>query len=165
MIIPTLLITVQILAAGVSGPLPDLFPRPELAPEDVVRIQLTALAENDSPYPNAGIEITFRFASPTNKEVTGPLPRFIELVRNPVYSPMIDSRKIEFGESQKLEGRAIVPVYLIGEDGSRAGYVFVLGRHDIEDCERCWMTEAVHRVPIDGSVTGAALRPGTELGI
>ena len=39
-----------------------LTPQPKFTPEKVVRIQLDALANNDKPYQDAGIEIAFRFA-------------------------------------------------------------------------------------------------------
>ena len=35
------------------------FPGPEHGPADVVRIQVQALADNDTPYRNAGIEIAY----------------------------------------------------------------------------------------------------------
>ena len=48
-------------------------PSAEHAPQEVVRIQMEALRYNDEK--NRGIEIAFRFASPSNKADTGPLPR------------------------------------------------------------------------------------------
>jgi hypothetical protein len=56
-----------------------LIPRPKFTSDKVVRIQLVALANNDRLYQDAGIEISFRFTSPTNKQTTGPQNRFIRL--------------------------------------------------------------------------------------
>lgn len=39
-----------------------LIPRPKFTPDKVVQIQLDALANNDRPYQDAGIEIAFRFS-------------------------------------------------------------------------------------------------------
>ena len=36
----------------------------------MVSIQIEALRHNDTPYEDGGIEVTFNFASPTNKRVT-----------------------------------------------------------------------------------------------
>jgi hypothetical protein len=47
-------------------------PSAELAPQDVVRIVVNALSNNDEPYADAGIETTFSFASPANKVIPGP---------------------------------------------------------------------------------------------
>ena len=51
-------------------------PNAELQPGDVVQIVINALASNDFPYRDAGIETTFNFASPSNKLQTGPLQNF-----------------------------------------------------------------------------------------
>lgn len=129
---------------------PDLIPNPELTADDVVRIQLNALANNDTPRPDAGIEITFRFASPDNKKSTGPLPRFIELVKTPVYRPMLNHTDAEFGKSVIQEGHTLLPVILTATDGGKAGYVFILGQQDLDSCQGCWMTESVTRIKFDG---------------
>jgi hypothetical protein len=42
----------------------NLHPHPDLSPEEVVRIQLTALKYNDIPQRNAGIAKAYEFASP-----------------------------------------------------------------------------------------------------
>ena len=52
-------------------------PSAELAPEEVVAAQLHALRQNDPANRDAGIRIAFRFASPGNRQVTGPIERFI----------------------------------------------------------------------------------------
>ena len=57
-----------------------LKPNNELKPFDVVKIQLSALKNNNKPYKNAGIEQTWEFAHPSNKKFTGPLSRFIQLL-------------------------------------------------------------------------------------
>ncbi len=131
-------------------------PTPELAPEEVVRLQLEALAENDTPYENAGIETAFHFASPANRRATGPLRRFIALVNNPVYKPMIDHTAARYGEGRALaEGRvAQQPVILTGPDGERAGYVFTLSKQRGGPWAGCWMTDGVERVPLGEAPSG-----------
>ena len=77
-----------VLAALVgANHLPQTEPHPALSPRDVVRIQIEALRKNDTPYENRGIEVTFNFASPANKRMTGPLERFKVMVHNPIYEP------------------------------------------------------------------------------
>ena len=72
-----------VLAAPVGAThLPQTEPDPSLSPQDVVSIQIEALRNNDIPYADRGIEVTFNFTSPANKRVTGPLERFKEIVRN-----------------------------------------------------------------------------------
>ena len=70
-----------VLAAPVGAShLPQTEPDPSLSPQDVVSIQIEALRNNDTPYEDRGIEVTFNFASPTNKRATGPLERFKVMV-------------------------------------------------------------------------------------
>ena len=129
---------------------PNLTPNPGLSAGDVVRIQLGALAKNDIPHTDAGIEITFRFASPTNKRVTGPLPRFVAMVKNPLYAPMINHTRAEYGASILRGGHTLLPVVLTAVDGTKAGYLFVLRKLQDESCAGCWMTESVMRIGDDG---------------
>jgi hypothetical protein len=98
--------------------------------DKVVRIQLDALANNDKPYQDAGIEIAFRFASPANKQTTGPLSRFIPLVHNPVYNPMINHQAAQLGELVLDGAKAFLPVTLTALDGKHVGYMFVLSKQE-----------------------------------
>lgn len=134
----------------------DFTPHPALSPEDVVRAQLRALAQNDVPYANAGIEYAFRFASPSNKRHTGPLERFIQLLHTPAYVPMLNHGNARYGETQIEEDQAWQSVILTFEGGEQAGYVFLLRRQDTESCQKCWMTESVVRLPLkpNGDETG-----------
>ncbi|MDJ0956347.1 MAG: DUF4864 domain-containing protein [Arenicellales bacterium] len=150
--IPTgaLLIILWSFTGSAAEIFPDLTPNPGLSADDVVRIQLGALANNDSPHTDAGIEITYRFASPTNKRTTGPLPRFIAMVKNPLYAPMINHTHAEFGASVLREVHTLLPVVLTAIDGKKVGYLFVLRKLRDEPCADCWMTESVMRIGADG---------------
>ena len=136
-------------AAGEAmGAKSELRPRPAFPPERVVRIQIEALGDNDRPHPDAGIEITFRFASPANRKVTGPLPRFIEMVRNPAYRPMLNHRGARYGKL-KLDGNhASQTVILKSRDDGRVGYLFQLSRQTEAPYKGCWMTDSVMRFEV-----------------
>lgn len=125
---------------------PAVEPSPELTPEEVVSAQLAALKSNDAD--DNGIRITFRFASPGNKKATGPIERFIEMVKNPMYRPMLNYRS-DFREPVEVsEGVAKQLVTLIDADGRHASYVFVLSRQTEGACIGCWMTDSVVRVKV-----------------
>ena len=62
-----------------------LLPGPGLSPVEVVAIQLTALQANDAPETDAGIAQTWAFAHPDNQRMTGPLPRFAQMIKGPQY--------------------------------------------------------------------------------
>lgn len=124
---------------------PDSIPQPSpsLSPRDVVRLQVEALADNDAPYEDAGIEAAFAFASPANKAATGPLRRFRTLFDTPTYGPMIDHLGAEYSEPQVRETQARVGVILTTTAGRRAGYLFQLSRQTDAPYAQCWMTDAV----------------------
>ena len=127
--------------------LPQTEPDPSLAPQDVVSIQVEALGNNDTPYEDRGLEVTFNFASPANKRMTGPLDRFKVMVRGPTYGPMIDHRGASF-EKLVVEGdSARIDVILFSKDGLYLGYRFFLSRQRGNAYEGSWMTDAV--VPFD----------------
>ena len=116
-------------------------PSPEFSPDNVVRIQLEALQHNDRT--NKGIETAFNFASPDNKKVTGPLSRFIKMVRNQPYSAMLNHQSVEY-ETVKISGdTAVQRVKLIGSDGNSVTYIFKLSKQSAAPYENCWMTDAV----------------------
>ncbi len=134
------------LPAGATH-LPQTEPDPSLSPQDVVSIQIEALGNNDIPHENRGIEVTFNFASPANKRMTGPLERFAAMVRNPTYGPMIDHLSAEF-EDLVIEGNsARIDVILKSKEGVYLGYRFFLSRQQGNEYEGSWMTDGV--VPFD----------------
>ena len=127
-------------------------PNPRLQPEDVVEIVLDALAKNDTPYANAGIETTFNFASPSNKAVTGPLDRFITMVKGPVYSVMVDHKSHVLSEVVITNNRAYQWVRLITASGATVHFGFRLGLQSEGKYKGMWLTEVVW--PLDADVEG-----------
>ncbi len=138
-----------VLAALVGAThLPQTEPDPSLSPQDVVSIQIEALRNNDTPYENRGIEVTFNFASPANKRMTGPLVRFKMMVRNPIYGPMINHRSAEY-KNVRVEGNfAQIDVILNSKEGEYLGYRFILSRQHGNQYEGSWMTDAVIRFDV-----------------
>ncbi len=138
-----------VLAAPVGATrLPQTEPDPSLSPQDVVSIQIEALQNKDTPYENSGIEVTFNFASPANKRMTGPLELFKVMVRNPIYGPMINHRSAEY-KNVRVEGDfAQIDVVLNSKEGEYLGYRFILSRQHGNQYEGSWMTDAVIRFDV-----------------
>ena len=128
-------------------------PSPDLAPAEVVRIQVEALQHNDDPHPDAGIATTFRFASPANQIATGPLGRFAQMVKGPIYGDLLDFAQADFGRIAVDGDRAAQRVTLTHDDGRRAVYVFALSRQDGGPFDGCWMTDGVARRPLPEAAT------------
>ena len=147
-VVPALLAwaLIQPAAAAVADK-PDaaVLPQPsvELAPQDVVKIVIDALARNDEPHIDAGIETTFNFASPSNKVVTGPLEKFIRMVKGLPYGIMVDHAESEFSEVVLMGDKAYQMVRLTAPDGRIEVFAFRLGKQGEGDFRDMWMTEAV----------------------
>lgn len=127
----------------------DLYPDPKYSPAEVVKFQMNALQNNDFPYKNAGIEITFRFASPDNKKSTGPLERFKLLFKNEDYAPMINYSSLEIGPVKYIQDSANVPIYIKSKAGKKILYIFRLDKQTQKPYKNCWMTSGVIRIPTD----------------
>ena len=124
----------------VSGlPTPD----PSYDPERVVEIQLEALADNDTPVENAGVKTAYNFASPANRRATGPLDRFVAMVRGPQYAPMVDHVEATTDPLERTDDRAEQRVTLTGPDGRTVTYRFGLSVCDEPPLEGCWLTDSV----------------------
>ena len=135
-----------VLQAAISSPTETpLRPQPEsqLAPEDVVGIVIHALANNDDPYPDAGIETTFKFASPQNRANTGPLERFARMVKGYPYGDMVDHRTSDISEVVFVGDKAYLLVKLVARDGREVAYAFRLSQQADGVYRGMWMTEAV----------------------
>ena len=120
-----------------------LYPHPSLSPLEVVRIQAFALGENDTPRPDCGIEVVWRFASTENKAHTGPLDRFKQMVHNPLYSPMLNHTGAEFGSPLVKGKQAQIDVVLQTRRLGPVTYRFILRRVATGDTAHCWVTDAV----------------------
>jgi hypothetical protein len=124
-----------------------LQPNPQYTPDEVVRFQLEALSQNNDPHNNAGIELVFRFASPANKETTGPLRRFARIVYNPLYRPLLNHQRAHYGELREDGDKAAQLVVLTSRSGKRMSYLFMLSRQEGGHYDECWMTDAVWLLP------------------
>lgn len=146
------LLAVALLLAPVDKEKPAPVPGPGLSPARVIEIQLEALRRNDVPTRDAGIATAFRFASPGNREVTGPLPRFVLLVKSPAYRPLLNHRIAGFGPIVVEGDAAARRVTVVAEDGRAFEYEFRLSK-DPES--GCWFTDGVilvpEKAPIDAS--------------
>ena len=65
-------------------------PNSKISPSEVVKIQLLGLQKNNDGFKDSGIEQTWNFAHPSNKEVTGPLDKFKRMIKSDNYQMMID---------------------------------------------------------------------------
>ncbi len=124
----------------------DLQPSASLTPTEVVDFQLTALKNVE----NGGIEATFRFASPANKKVTGPLSKFSGLFESEQYKPMLNHRGTEIKTVSNDGYTAELLAGVVDQSGDLHWYRFRLSRQQEAPFKNCWMTDAVMAVPHSG---------------
>ena len=119
-------------------------PSPDIAPEEVVKIQLTSLMNNNQPYANAGIEQTWEFAHPSNRAFTGPIQRFTQMMYAPSYAVMLDHKKHDILEVKLENNIAFFFIELTSLDGKMFGFKWTLEKVNEEGVFKdCWMTTAV----------------------
>ena len=119
-------------------------PTPEINPEDVVKIQLSSLMNNNDPYKNAGIEQTWEFAHPSNRVFTGPIQRFTQMMYAPSYAVMLDHKKHDILEVKLEDNTAYFFIELTSIDGKIFGFKWTLEKVKVEGIFKdCWMTTAV----------------------
>ena len=149
-LLPALALALPLAAAIDDRPGPAELPSPSpaLTAEDVVRIVVEALADNDRPYPDAGIAITWRFASPGNRAQTGPLARFARMVKGEPYGLMVGHVDREFSEIVYEGDTAYQMVHLLGTDGRAIVYGFRLSRQQGGAYDGMWMTDAVWPIAV-----------------
>jgi len=119
----------------------ESYPNPGLKANEVVSLQLLAMKHNDDS--NHGIEVTFRFASPQNKLQTGPLSRFIMLVRNISYRSLLNHHEANFLNLKVDGNKAVQDVIITTSKGYRKGFRFLLSLQKGKQFKDCWMTDAV----------------------
>jgi hypothetical protein len=140
------------------GPTTLPSPKPDLSPKAVTKIVVEALKNNDAN--DTGIKTTFKFASPGNQQATGPIERFIPMVKSPAYLPMINSRSVEVREISVDEDSAAEMAVVTDSNGDKAFYIFQLSKQADGDLKDCWMTDGVMRVePSDPPAEKPADKP------
>ena len=115
-------------------------------PEDAVSAQLDALRRNDDPHENAGVQTAYNFASPANRRSTGPLDRFVRMVRSDRYCVMIDFEEATSGPIERSGNYATQRVTITGDSGGTVTYEFGLSVQSTGPFRGCWMTDSVRVV-------------------
>ena len=121
-----------------------LKPNIKLKPFDVVKIQLAALKNNNKPYKNAGIEQTWEFAHPSNKNFTGPLSRFIKLLNDEGYNILLNHIEHKVVEVYKSEKKFIYEVTILDREKNFFKYNWQIVKFlNGGILNNCWLTTSV----------------------
>lgn len=116
-------------------------PDPGLDPREVVKIQVANLA--DCQVKPDALQQVYAFASPDNREVTGPIDRFATMLLSPQYKPLVEQRQVIVG-SQVVHGDlATVMVTAMDREHRLRTFHFYLAREAAGTYADCWMTYGV----------------------
>ena len=126
-------------------------PDPSIAPAEVVAIQLMGLKNNDLIETDFGIRQTWSFAHPKNRSVTGPFPRFAQMLKGPGYSVLLNHKSHEIrngsGASKSETGndgtRRQFDVFMETAKGDILYFSWIVQKVATGQFKDCWMTVSV----------------------
>ena len=119
-------------------------PNTKIEPYNVVEIQLASLKNNDKPEKDFGIEQTWEFAHPENKVNTGPLNKFKKMLKNEIYSILLNHKDHKIEEVFNNKRIAIYDVIILGSDNFYYEFKWQVEKYDGQGTlNNCWLTTAV----------------------
>jgi hypothetical protein len=124
----------------------SIVPNEKLLPYDVVKIQLEALKNNNKN--DDGIKVTWLFAHPDNKKVTGPYERFRIMIYGQQYRQLLnhDSHKINL--IMNTPNTHMYKIKILTKDKQLLFYEWHVQKASEKNCVDCWFTSSVS-IPID----------------
>ena len=120
----------------------------------VVKMQLSALMKNDSPYKDFGIVQTWEFAHPNNQRVTGPLERFKNMMKTESYSMLLNHKAHEIKEVYKSNEIATFEVMVLDKEKKYYKFKWQVEKSKLDgSLKNCWLTTAVSQpMPMGSSI-------------
>ena len=119
-------------------------PNNGIKPYQVIKIQLTGLMNNDIPNKNSGIEQTWEFAHPSNKKYTGPLSKFVNLLKSESYNKLLNHLESEIIEVFKTNNKYGFEVIILGNDKDYYKFRWIVEKYYNDGpLKDCWLTTSV----------------------
>ena len=124
-------------------------PNNGIEPIQVVKIQLRGLMNNDKPNKDSGIEQTWEFAHPKNKNVTGPIEKFKVMLKGDSYSMLLNHIEHKVKQISVSETMASFEVTVLDDKKRYYKFKWIVEKY-VNDgpLKDCWLTTAVSQ-PID----------------
>jgi len=131
-----------------------LIPNNSILPEEVVKIQLVALMNNDKKFEDSGIEQTWNFAHPTNKKNTGPLPNFKMMIKGNSYQMLINHISHTVTELGSSDNWAQFEVVILDKEKIYHKFNWQVEKFTLEGpLQDCWLTTVVSNpIPLGSSI-------------
>ena len=120
-----------------------VYPNPDITPAEVIAIQLNGLQYNDKPETDAGILQAWAFAHPRNRTMTGPLPRFANMLKGPGYDMMLNHASHQIVPANSGDGWRQFDVFMEASNGKVIQFAWIVEKVNEGQYKDCWMTVAV----------------------
>jgi len=124
-------------------------PTPDLGAREVLTLVLRALAANDSPRTDHGVEVSYAFASDRMRSAIGDEAAFRRALHNTLNAPLLghDAAEVERFERRGDAARAEVRVTDRAGTTARFTMALILARHGAR--ADCWLVSGLARAGVD----------------
>ena len=131
-----------------------LIPNNSILPAEVVKIQLVALKNNDKKFEDSGIEQTWNFAHPNNKENTGPLLNFKMMIKGNSYRMLLNHISHTITELGSSDNWVQFEVVILDKDKIYHKFNWQVEKFTLEGpLQDCWLTTVVtNPIPLGSSI-------------
>ena len=131
-----------------------LTPNDSILPDEVIKIQLVALMNNDGDFKDSGIEQTWNFAHPNNKKNTGPLPNFKMMIKGNSYQMLLNHLSHTITNVGNSDKWAQFEVIILDKEKIYHKFNWQVEKYNQEGpLKDCWLTTMVSSpIPLGSSI-------------
>ena len=131
-----------------------LTPNDSILPDEVIKIQLVALMNNDGDFKDSGIEQTWNFAHPKNKKNTGPLPNFKMMIKGNSYQMLLNHLSHTITNVGNSDKWAQFEVIILDKEKIYHKFNWQVEKYIEEGpLKDCWLTTMVSNpIPLGSSI-------------
>ena len=125
-----------------------------IMPNEVIKIQLVGLMNNDKNFKDSGIEQTWNFAHPENKKYTGPLPHFKMMIKGKSYQMLLNHLSHTITEVGRSDKWAQFEVIILDKEKIYHKFNWQVEKYTGEGpLKDCWLTTIVSSpIPLGSSI-------------
>ena len=129
-------------------------PNNMILPEEVIKIQLIGLMNNDKKFKDSGIEQTWNFAHPENKKNTGPLPNFKMMIKSRSYQMLLNHLNHTITNVGSSDKWAQFEVIILDKEKIYHKFNWQVEKYTKEGpLKDCWLTTMVSSpIPLGSSI-------------
>jgi len=121
-------------------------PNNSILPDEVIKIQLVSLMNNDNEFKDSGIEQTWKFAHPNNKRSTGPLSKFKMMIKDNSYQMLLNHLSHTITQIASSDKWAQFEVIILDKEKTYHKFNWQVEKYTKDGPLRdCWLTTIVSK--------------------